>query len=53
MFFTINPVGIRYTGKKGFTSFFKFGYFIGDLHLFGGELFYEIYIKSQYFYRLA
>lgn len=49
MFFTINPAGIRYNGKKGFATFLKLGYFIGDLRWIGGDVFYDSYFKKSFF----
>ncbi len=37
---SVNPAGIRYTGKKGLAIFWKLGYYIGDLRWIGGDMFY-------------
>ncbi len=41
LFLSINPLGFRYVGKKGFTSFCKVGYMFGDFRWLGGDVYYD------------
>jgi hypothetical protein len=41
MAFSVNPAGMRYTGKNGLTIFWQLGYYINDLRWIGGDMFYN------------
>lgn len=39
--FSVNPLGVRYTGDNGLVVFFKAGYYFGDFRMIGGDIYYE------------
>lgn len=49
LYLSFNPVGLRYTGKKGFTTFCKFGYFYGDFRWVRGDMFYDKNCNHGYY----
>lgn len=49
IFLSVNPIGLRYTSKKGFTAFCKFGYFYGDFRWIGGDMFYDKNCSYAYY----